>query len=134
MENYELAFRMQMQVPGVLDLESEDARHAGHVRDRPGHDRRVRPQVPARAQAGRAGRAVRAALRRLVGQPRLYRTGPRQPGRRVDQPIAALITDLKQRGLLDETLVVWCGEFGRSPDNGVRGGTAVRPRSQRHRP
>jgi uncharacterized protein (DUF1501 family) len=44
--------------------------------------------------------------------------------RQVDQPIAALIADLKQRGLLDETLVIWCGEFGRSPDNGVRGGTA----------
>jgi len=35
-----------------------------------------------------------------------------------------LIADLKQRGLLESTLVVWCGEFGRSPDNGVRGGTA----------
>jgi hypothetical protein len=44
--------------------------------------------------------------------------------RAVDRPIAALIQDLKQRGLLDETLVVWCGEFGRSPDNGVRGGVA----------
>ncbi len=44
--------------------------------------------------------------------------------RGVDQPIAALINDLKQRGLLDSTLIVWCGEFGRTPDNGVRGGTA----------
>ena len=44
--------------------------------------------------------------------------------RQVDQPIAGLLADLKQRGLLDSTLVVWCGEFGRSPDNGVRGGTA----------
>ena len=42
----------------------------------------------------------------------------------VDRPIAALIADLKRRGLLEETLVVWCGEFGRTPDNGVRGGTA----------
>jgi uncharacterized protein (DUF1501 family) len=42
----------------------------------------------------------------------------------VDGPAAALITDLKQRGLLDSTLIVWCGEFGRTPDNGVRGGTA----------
>ena len=33
--------------------------------------------------------------------------------RQVDQPIAALIKDLKQRGLLDDTLIVWCGEFGR---------------------
>ncbi len=44
--------------------------------------------------------------------------------RGVDQPIAALISDLKQRGLLESTLIVWCGEFGRTPDNGVRGGTA----------
>jgi uncharacterized protein (DUF1501 family) len=42
----------------------------------------------------------------------------------VDQPIAALIADLKQRGLLDSTLIIWCGEFGRTPDNGVRGGVA----------
>jgi uncharacterized protein (DUF1501 family) len=42
----------------------------------------------------------------------------------VDRPIAALLKDLKQRDLLDSTLVIWCGEFGRSPDNGVRGGTA----------
>jgi len=42
----------------------------------------------------------------------------------VDRPIAALLQDLKQRGLLEDTLVVWCGEFGFSPDNGVRGGTA----------
>jgi uncharacterized protein (DUF1501 family) len=42
----------------------------------------------------------------------------------VDQPITGLLADLKQRGLLEETLVIWCGEFGRSPDNGVRGGTA----------
>ncbi len=40
----------------------------------------------------------------------------------MDQPIAALIGDLKERGLLDETLIVWCGEFGRTPDNGIRGG------------
>ena len=44
--------------------------------------------------------------------------------RQVDQPIATLIRDLKRRGLLDDTLVVWCGEFGRTPDNGVRGGVA----------
>jgi uncharacterized protein (DUF1501 family) len=44
--------------------------------------------------------------------------------RSVDKPIAALLADLKQRGMLEDTLVVWCGEFGRTPDNGVRGGTA----------
>ena len=40
----------------------------------------------------------------------------------VDQPMAALIKDLKARGMLDETLVVWTGEFGRTPDNNRRGG------------
>jgi uncharacterized protein (DUF1501 family) len=42
--------------------------------------------------------------------------------RSVDRPIAALLKDLKQRGMLDETLVIFCGEFGRTPDNGLRGG------------
>ncbi len=40
--------------------------------------------------------------------------------RSVDQPMTALITDLKQRGLFDSTLLVWGGEFGRSPDNNAR--------------
>ena len=44
--------------------------------------------------------------------------------KQVDKPIAGLIADLKRTGLLDSTLVAWCGEFGRSPDNGVRMGTA----------
>jgi uncharacterized protein (DUF1501 family) len=45
--------------------------------------------------------------------------------RTIDRPIAALLRDLRQRGLLESTLVVWCGEFGRSPDNGIRGAGAV---------
>lgn len=40
----------------------------------------------------------------------------------VDKPVAALIRDLKQRGMLDDTLVIWSGEFGRTPDNTKRGG------------
>jgi uncharacterized protein (DUF1501 family) len=43
----------------------------------------------------------------------------------VDRPIAALLQDLKRLSLLESTLVVWGGEFGRSPDNGVRGGGQV---------
>jgi uncharacterized protein (DUF1501 family) len=42
--------------------------------------------------------------------------------RAIDRPVAALLKDLKRTGLLDETLVVWAGEFGRSPDNGIRRG------------
>lgn len=44
-----------------------------------------------------------------------FRQDHRANARTVDQPIAALLTDLKQRGLLDETLVLWSGEFGRTP-------------------
>jgi uncharacterized protein (DUF1501 family) len=44
--------------------------------------------------------------------------------RAIDKPIAGLLKDLKRTGLLNETLVVWAGEFGRSPDNGQRGGKA----------
>ena len=42
----------------------------------------------------------------------------------MDKAVSALIDDLDARGLLDETLIVWCGEFGRTPDNGIRGGIA----------
>jgi hypothetical protein len=42
--------------------------------------------------------------------------------RAVDKPIAGLLKDLKRTGVLESTLVIWAGEFGRSPDNGVRGG------------
>jgi len=124
-ENYELAFRMQMQVPGILDLAGEA------------------PSTLALYGVGEKstdafGRKCLLA-RRLVEQGvrfvQIYSGGwdshdfiERAHGsliRSVDMPIAALIKDLKQRGMLEETLIVWCGEFGRSPDNGLRaGGTA----------
>ncbi len=124
MDAYELAFRMQLQVPGLLDLEREDPR--------------------LKAQYGIGSDATDAFGRKCLLARRLVEQGVRfvqlyagtwdshdyierahtNLVRNVDQPIAALLADLKQRGLLDSTLVVWCGEFGRSPDNGVRGGTA----------
>lgn len=122
MASYELAYRMQADVPGILDIEREDER----TRSRYGLDR---------AETASFGRRCLLA-RRLVEQGvrfvQIYAGGwdshdylgvsHRARIRAVDQPIAALLADLKQRGMLDETLVVWCGEFGRSPDNGVRGG------------
>jgi membrane-anchored protein YejM (alkaline phosphatase superfamily) len=45
--------------------------------------------------------------------------------RAIDKPVAGLLADLKRTGLLDETLVVWAGEFGRSPDNGIRRGSTA---------
>ena len=70
--------------------------------------------MPARPPAGRGGRAVRPALRRRAGTRTTTSTAPTATGcAAVDRPIAGLIADLKRRGLLDETLIVWCGEFGR---------------------
>ena len=80
-------------------------------RSQAGHLRR---QLPAGPPAGRARRAVHPALSHGLGPARQpARPDPRQC-QDTDQPSAALIKDLKQRGLLDDTLVIWGGEFGRT--------------------
>ena len=76
----------------------------------------LRQQLPARPPAGRARRAVRADLPRGLGPPRRpRRSGLKEQCGKTDQASAALVKDLKQRGLLDDTLVIWGGEFGRTP-------------------
>lgn len=123
-ENYELAFRMQTQVPETLDLSGE-----------PEHVHRMYGLGQEATDAfGRKCLLARKLVERGVRFVQLYNGTwdshdfiERAHGnlvRGVDQPIAALIADLRQRGLLESTLVVWCGEFGRTPDNGVRQGTA----------
>ncbi len=124
MTSYELAFRMQMQVPEVLDLSGEDER----TRDlygigKTGTDAFGRKCLLARKLVETGVRFVQL----YHGSWDSHDSIERAHGslvEAVDQPIAALLTDLKQRGLLESTLVVWCGEFGRTPDNGVRGGIA----------
>ena len=85
-------------------------------------DRRLRPQVPDHPPAARAGRALRPALlrrrphRRHLGRPqRLHQPTTNCMPARPIKPIAALIADLKRTGLWDETLLIWGGEFGRTP-------------------
>lgn len=124
MENYELAFRMQAQVPDLLDLSKEDAR----IQEAYGIGKNPTDAF------GRKCLLARKLVEKGVRFIQLYNGSwdshdyiERAHGnlvRQVDQPIAALISDLKQRGLLDSTLIIWCGEFGRTPDNGVRGGVA----------
>jgi len=124
MDSYELAFRMQMQVPGILDLAREDAK----LKESYGIG--VEPTDAFGRKCLLARRLVEKGVRFVqlyAGTWDSHDYIERAHGalvRGVDQPIAALLADLKQRGLLESTLVVWCGEFGRSPDNGVRGGTA----------
>jgi hypothetical protein len=124
MESYELAFRMQVQVPGLLDVEKEDARIKAlyGIGEQPA-DAFGRKCLLARRLVEQGVRFVQLYAGTWDSHDYIERAHGNLI-RAVDRPIAGLIRDLKQRGLLESTLVVWCGEFGRSPDNGVRMGTA----------
>jgi hypothetical protein len=111
---YEMAFRMQASVPELTDLSREPEK----VLDRYGPDVR-RPGsfaancLLARRLAERGVRFIQLYHRGWDNHGNLPSNIPKQC-RDVDQPQAALIADLKQRGLLDSTLVIWGGEFGRT--------------------
>ena len=113
------------------------SREPEHIRELYGPGTQAR-QTPHRAAAGRTRRAVRAGLARrgpAVGQPRRPRSQPPQAGQgNAIKPIGALLKDLKQRGLLEDTLVIWGGEFGRTPDGRAAERRAERRQDQRPRP
>jgi hypothetical protein len=124
MEAYELAYRMQVEVPGILDIDNEDQRtYDLYGIGREPTDAFGRKCLLARRLVERGVRFVQLYAGTWDSHDYIERAHGNLIGQ-VDRPIAALLKDLKQRGLLQNTLVVWCGEFGRSPDNGVRGGTA----------
>ena len=114
-ESYELAFRMQAKLPGVMELASEPA----------ATKRLYGLDDPATADFGSqcllARRFVEAGVRFVElthgdwDQHRGLKAGHARNARAVDRPIAGLLTDLRTRGLLDQTLVIWGGEFGRTP-------------------
>lgn len=122
--NYELAYRMQMQVPKLLDLTQEDQRtQQAYGIGNPETESFGRKCLLARRLVEQGVRFVQLFNGTWDSHDFIERAHGNLI-RSVDQPIAALIDDLKQRGMLESTLVVWCGEFGRTPDNGVRQGTA----------
>ncbi|MFN9124728.1 MAG: DUF1501 domain-containing protein [bacterium] len=112
---YEMAFRMQASVPDLLDFSNEPK----SVVEMYGPDALVPGTFANNCLI------ARRLSERGVGFVQLMHSGWDQHGnlhshlavqcRDTDQPSAALVRDLKQRGLLDETLVIWCGEFGRTP-------------------
>ncbi len=120
--NYELAFRMQSAVPELMSLDGESrATQALYGLDDPYPPTRIfaRECLIARRLVERGVRFVEL-LCPSVGSDRWDQHGGLKRGhqdnaRAVDQPIAALLEDLKARGLLESTLVVWGGEFGRTP-------------------
>lgn len=124
MDAYELAFRMQAEVPELLDLSKEDQKtQALYGIGQEPTDAFAKRCLLARKMVENGVRFVQLYAGSWDSHDYIERAHGNLISR-VDQPISALLTDLKQRGLLENTLVVWCGEFGRSPDNGVRGGTA----------
>jgi len=124
MSSYELAYRMQMEVPGILDIdgESEKTRQAYGIGES-NTDSFGRKCLLARRLVEKGVRFVQAYAGNWDSHDYISRAHGSLI-RSVDKPIAALLGDLKARGLLEDTLVVWCGEFGRTPDNGIRGGGA----------
>jgi hypothetical protein len=112
--NYEMAFRMQTSVPGVTDLKDEPA----HIFEEYGPDARTPGTFAANCLLARrlAERGVRFI--QLYHQDWDHHGGLpgglRRECQQTDRATAALVTDLKRRGLLDDTLVVWGGEFGRT--------------------
>ena len=122
MRNYELAFRMQAKVPALMDIDGESkATKAMYGIGAEPTDAVGRRCLLARKLVEKGVRFVQLYVSTWDSHDYIHKAhGALIPT--VDRPIAALLRDLKQRGLLDETLVVWMGEFGRTPDNGLRGG------------
>jgi len=120
--NYELAFRMQTAVPDLVHFEGESRA----TRRLYGFDEKYAPTQLFARQCLLARRLVERGVRFVevlcpsVGTDRWdqhgdLRAGHEKNAQATDQPIAALLKDLKSRGLLDSTLVLWGGEFGRTP-------------------
>ena len=111
---YEMAFKMQMSVPELTDISTE-----------PEYIRNLYGSEPGKVSFANNCLLARRLAERGVRFIQLYDKGWDSHGqivsdhsercRSVDKPIAALLKDLKQRGMLEETLVVWGGEFGRTP-------------------
>jgi len=122
-ESYELAFRMQAEMPGVIDISNEPQATLdlyGVGDENAELDAVARRCLLARRMVESGVRFVQV----IVGGWDSHDYIENAHGTRItaiDKPIAGLMKDLKRTGLLEETLVVWAGEFGRSPDNGVRG-------------
>lgn len=114
-ESFELAFRMQAETPELVDLTDEpDETLALYGVDKEGSARNGRACLLARRLSESGVRFVQVTLGGWDHHGDILSALPKSCGG-ADKPIAGLITDLKRRGLLDETLVVCSGEFGRSP-------------------
>jgi uncharacterized protein (DUF1501 family) len=135
---YEMAFRMQMDATDAMDIHQESAAVLAAYGAKPGGSSFANNCVVARRLAERGVRFIQ-----------LYHWGWDDHGtsatdslnigfadrcRETDQPIAALLNDLKERGMLEDTLVVWGGEFGRTSMRENRNGQVMQFIGRDHNP
>jgi hypothetical protein len=127
MAQYELAYRMQITVPDVFDISREPEHVRAQYGARPGDGSFANNCLLARRLVEKGVRFVQLFdwgwdIHGTGKHDDLLTAFP-QKCREVDQASAALVQDLKQRGLLASTLVIWGGEFGRTPMNEARNGS-----------
>ncbi|GIW85313.1 MAG: sulfatase [Gemmataceae bacterium] len=125
-ESFEMAARMQLSAPEVLDISRETPETMARYGIGAGEtDSFGRQCLLARRLVEAGVRFIQVTSKGWDHHNMIHRS-LRSSCARVDKPTAALLTDLKQRGLLDDTLVIWSGEFGRTPlVQGVRGKTTL---------
>ncbi len=124
---YEMAFRMQVSVPEVMNIADEPQNMLDMYGAKPGETSLANNCLLARRLSEKGVRFVQIFDWGWdvhgAGQGNDIVEYLPQKCKTMDQPVAALVKDLKQRGLLDETLVVWSGEFGRTAMNEERDGS-----------
>ena len=135
---YEMAFRMQTAVPEAMELRAESAETLAAYGAEPGKESFANNCLLARRLVEQGVRFVQLFDwgwdSHGADKNEALNEGFKSKCQQMDQPIAALLEDLGQRGLLEDTLVVWSGEFGRTPMRENRGGTEMRFIGRDHNP
>ena len=115
-DNYELAFKMQSTIPSVIDLSQETKETLDlYGIDSEPTDNFGRQCLLARKFAENGVRYIQVSTNYTWDHHKQVKEGSIAEAAKVDRPIAGLLADLQRRGLLDDTLVVWGAEFGRTP-------------------
>ncbi len=131
-----MAYRMQIAVPEVMDINSEPESIKEMYGVKPGEESFANNCLLARKMVEEGVRFVQLYDWGWDTHGTNHNTsvdlGLRNKCREIDRPITALLLDLKQRGLLDETLIVWGGEFGRTPMQETREGKTNKFKGRDH--
>ncbi|MFK7734890.1 MAG: DUF1501 domain-containing protein [Pirellulaceae bacterium] len=135
---YEMAFRMQTAVPDAMDISQETQATHELYGTQPGQTSFANNCLLARRLVERGVRFVQLFDwgwdTHGSNESESLKSGFVKKCDQIDRPMAGLLSDLKARGLLEETLIVWSGEFGRTPMGENRGGVAMRFPGRDHNP